>query len=203
MKRLFLFSSLMVLFSAMALAQTDTLFIKKAPRVKFGLTTQSQYAMFGKTGNAWGNYVIPSMSYDNSKWHFEGAVALGNTQYNGSMFAGVNQPSMQSSPINNMSFFGRGAYQFNSKLTINTVVYRNANTMYMPMANARAFDFSSSGVGVGLSYKFSDNVRFDFGMQFRQGYEPYYQRFGNSYYNNNFLGNSVFGNNAYSGFDGL
>ena len=203
MKKIVLFSSLLLFVSVVALAQADTLFIKKVPQIKFGLSTQSQYAVFGKNGNAWGNYVIPSMTYDNSKWHFEGAVALGNTQYNGAMFAGMNQPTMQSSPVNNMSFYGKGAYQLNSKLTINTVVYRDANSAYYPIANERALDFSSSGIGVGLSYKLSDNVRFDLGMQFRKGYTPYYQRYGNSLYNNSMFGNSLFGDNYYMGTNGL
>lgn len=203
MKRFVIISSVLLLYTVVVMAQTDSLFIKKAPKLKFGLSTQSQYAMFGNNGNAWGNYLIPSMSYNTNKWHFDGALALGNTQYNGSMFAGMNQPTIQTSPVNNVSFYGRGVYHFNSKFSINTVVYRDANSSFMPMANARALDFSSAGAGLGFSYKLNDNVRFDLGFQFRKGNNPYYSRYGNSLYNNGLFSNSLYGGNSLFGYDGF
>jgi hypothetical protein len=153
----------------------------------FGFGVQSQFSTFGHYGNSWGNWFIPSFNYDSDKWHWDGVVAFGNIQNNGSMFASMNR-TQSSSPLNNVSFYTHGMYQVNSKLTVHTVVYRDASQAFLPQANPRAFDYSTTGVGVGFSYKFSDNISFDAAFQFRNSNNPY------SYYNNRY-GASYWGTN--------
>jgi hypothetical protein len=173
-----------------AMAQdTDSIPALRKPqsnsKFHFGFGVQSQFSTFGHYGNSWGNWFIPSFNYDNNKWHWEGVVAFGNIQNNGSMFADMNRVQ-SSSPLNNVSFYTHGMYQINSKLAVHTVVYRDASQTFLPQANPRAFDYSTTGVGIGFSYKFSDNISFDAAFQFRNSNNPY------SYYNNRY-GSSYWG----------
>jgi hypothetical protein len=199
-KGLFIF--LLWLSGHLALAQTDSITPKVMlkPQFKFGLSTQSSYSSFGEGASAFGNYVIPSFSYTNGgKWQFEGAVALGKTNLNGfdTRFS-YNSPGSNSinGSANNISFYTKGLYNVNSKLSIQSVVYRNANNAVYMNANPRAFDFSNSGVELGMTYKFSDHFLFNAGISFNKGYNPllnnmYGHQYGNSLFDSNGFNSSI------------
>jgi hypothetical protein len=171
-------------------AQEDSAFQQKAkskPLFKFGLSTQSSYSSFGGGASAFGNYLIPTFSYnDGSKWKFEGTVALGTTKFNGFNTSAVNgMNSILGNSATDISFYTKGSYQLTSKLTVNSVVYRNSGTnVYYGNVNPKAFDLSSTGAMLGFSYKFSDRFQFDAGISINKGYSPWQNTYGYSpFYN--------------------
>ncbi len=175
---------------------------KTKQNIKFGFSTGASVASGFNGGSGVNTWLAPKVLIPiNNRLSIETGISYNRGFYNNykSMpFYGDNFSRNINGEISTVSYYIKGNYRVNERLTISGATYASKvirNTPVNP-ANPKAFDLENKGFAVGLNYKFSNGSEINFQLNLQQGNSPYnmmpYNGFG--------MNHSSFGNSFGAGF---
>ncbi len=149
------------------------------PEVKMSLG--SSFTTFSPEYTAFYTWIMPEISWQvNKKLTLSGGIGYSNLFTSNT--SGNN--NLETTPQQYGSFFVKGNYQINEKISISALAYKTFNLVPQTIGekvNPRAFDLKNSGALIQVDYKVSDHFRINaaFSIQKQNLYNPYlYQQQG-------------------------
>ena len=178
---------------------------KTNQNIKFGFSTGASVASGFNGGSGVNTWVAPQVLIPiNNRLSIETGLSYNRgfyNNYNPMPFYGDNSFGNINGDISTVSYYIKGNYKVNERLTISGATYASKVIRTTPVnpTNPRAFDLENKGFAFGLNYKFSNGSEINFQIDLQQGNSPYYAM----PYNGFGMGHSQFGNSFGTGFGTL
>ena len=175
---------------------------KTKQNIKFGFSTGASVASGFNGGSGVNTWVAPQVLIPiNNRFSVETGISYNKgfyNNYNPILFYGDNTYGNLNGEMTSVSYYVKGNYRVNERLTISGAVYGSKVLRTKPVnpANPNAFNFDNNGYSVGLNYKFSNGSELNFQLDLQKGNSPYYAM----PYNGFGMGHSQFGNSFGAGF---
>ena len=152
---------------------------KSVLKPKVNISTGVGVSSFGNKSSVVNTYMSGGVLIPlNEKWSIETGLMYNQGNFNNFtpfVFYGDDNTMLNGS-LSSVSYYIKGNYKVNDKLTISGATYQSKviRTDRMPKANENAFDFGSNGYSIGFNYKLGNGGELNFQMDLNNGNNPFY-----------------------------